>query len=47
MSIVIVPNLGYVPGNVQFLINWANRSKSDLSMEDFVNLCKMVARNST
>jgi len=39
----IDPSGGYTPDNVQFVINWANRAKSNLSVEEFKRLCKAVA----
>jgi hypothetical protein len=40
-------NYGYIPGNVQ-LVTWkANMIKNHLSNDEFVNLCKAVAKNGT
>jgi hypothetical protein len=36
-------DLGYVPGNVQWLTKWANIMKNGLSQEEFVHLCHLVA----
>ena len=33
---------GYTKANVQFVINWVNWSKSNLSSDDFINLCRKV-----
>lgn len=35
-------NKGYTRDNVWIVSTWANRAKSDLSFDDFVNACKMV-----
>lgn len=39
----IIPERGYVPGNVRIVCNWANWSRSDLSDVDFKTLCEAVA----
>ena len=33
---------GYIKGNVWFITTWANRSKSDLTLEQFQNRCKLI-----
>jgi len=38
------PNKGYIIGNVQWVCWAANRAKGDLSMNDFIGLCKAVLR---
>jgi DNA-directed RNA polymerase subunit RPC12/RpoP len=43
----IDPSLGYTRDNVQFLITWANRAKSDLPMKEFIELCKLIASRNT
>lgn len=37
-----IPELGYVPDNVQWVTIAANRAKSDLSMEELLELCKDI-----
>ena len=40
----IVPDLGYVKGNVQW-VAWAiNRAKGELTMDQFVSMCQCVVR---
>ena len=36
---------GYVVDNIQFVCRIANTAKSDLSQEDFINLCKTIINN--
>lgn len=36
-------SLGYVPGNVQLVCRCVNVAKSDLSISDFINMCRAVA----
>lgn len=43
----IIPELGYVKGNVQWTIFSANRAKGDLCMEDLISLCKMIIERAT
>ena len=43
----IMPELGYVEGNVQWTLFCANRAKGDLLQEDFIKLCKMVIERAT
>lgn len=38
----IIPNLGYIKGNVQWVSLAANRAKSDLTMKDFLHLCNEI-----
>ena len=38
--------LGYVPGNVQLVCRAANVAKSDLSVSDFLQLCRAVVESS-
>ena len=40
----IIPKLGYVRGNMQWTCWAANRAKGDMSMNDFVGMCKSVLR---
>jgi len=36
---------GYVIDNIQFVCRIVNTAKSDLSQEDFINLCKIIINN--
>lgn len=36
-------DVGYIPGNVQWLTKWANIMKNGLSQEEFIHLCHRVA----
>jgi hypothetical protein len=36
-------SLGYIEGNVQWVHKWANQAKNDLTMEEFVNMCRAIA----
>lgn len=36
-------SIGYVKGNIQFVDKRINNMKQDLSQEEFIDLCKMVA----
>ena len=38
----IIPNKGYVQGNVQWLCWAVNRAKGELSTEDFINMCRVI-----
>ncbi len=43
----IDPQKGYVQGNVQW-VSWAvNRAKGDLSLKDFLNMCKAITERET
>lgn len=35
-------DIGYIQDNVQFVSNWANAAKSNLTKDDFINYCQMV-----
>lgn len=39
----IIPELGYVKGNVQLLCWAVNRAKGEMSQEHFIQLCKTIA----
>lgn len=39
----IVPELGYVPGNVQWLCWCVNRAKGEMSLNEFQQVCKTIA----
>lgn len=43
----IIPELGYVKGNVKWTIFCANRAKGDLSLPDLVKLCKLIIERAT
>lgn len=36
---------GYTKDNVQFVLNWANWSKKSLPVNEFIDLCKAVAKH--
>ena len=40
----IIPNKGYIHSNIQWVCWAANRAKGDLTMEDFLGLCRSVLR---
>lgn len=43
----IIPELGYVKGNIQ-LVCWAiNRAKGDLTHETFIKMCSIVSKRAT
>ncbi len=37
--------IGYIKGNIQLLLTIINRMKRDLPQQEFIELCKAVARN--
>jgi hypothetical protein len=39
----IVPELGYVRGNVRWILWCLNRGKGEMSAEDYVEVCRLVA----
>lgn len=43
----IIPENGYVVGNVQWTIFAANRAKGDLTTKDFIRLCGLVIERAT
>ena len=43
----IIPEKGYIEGNVQWTIFAANRAKGDLTQEDFLRLCSLVIERAT
>lgn len=43
----IIPENGYVVGNVQWTIFAANRAKGDLTNKDFIRLCGLVIERAT
>lgn len=43
----IIPELGYVKGNVQWTLFAANRAKGDMSQDDFIIMCKMIIERAT
>ena len=43
----IIPEKGYIEGNVQWTIFAVNRAKGDLTQEDFLRLCSLVLERAT
>ena len=43
----IIPENGYIEGNVQWTIFAANRAKGDLTQKDFLRLCSLVLERAT
>jgi hypothetical protein len=42
----IIPELGYIKGNVQWLTQRVNLMKGNLAVEQFIKLCKTIAEGS-
>ena len=40
----IIPGKGYIKGNVQWVDKWINNMKSDHSQNEFIELCRQVAK---
>lgn len=43
----LTPELGYVKENVVWTYYYVNRMKNDLNLEEFIELCKAVLKNTT
>lgn len=41
----IIPSLGYIQGNVQFVCNRINMMKSDMSIQNLIHFCKLIINN--
>ena len=41
----LIPEKGYVEGNVAWCLFYVNRMKNDLSEKEFIELCKTVIKN--
>lgn len=43
----IIPDLGYIKGNVQWTLFCANRAKGDMLYSDLIAMCKMIVERAT